>query len=276
MRYRFFRFSLLVCTVLVAGLSWTGCDTMPGVEDSSRTAPVVKAGPVLVSPEVLDTDGLSFSNGKASAEITVSLDIFDADRDATTAFVVIQSPVVGAAPAGKVEVNVAGNGPLSVRVPFELSEGASGNYQVVIFATDSSELMSNQVFGTLQVTAGSEPPVIDQIDIPATVIRPAQGQPSINVPIVAHVSDPDGLDNILGVDVIVNGAVTLKLCDDGGQGTCNAGFGSSGDVTAGDGLFTLTIQLSSSNAAGENVFEFTAIDRSGLRSAQVARIIEVN
>jgi len=273
MRYRFSRFLLPLALIATV---WVGCDSAPGVEDGAYSAPVVHPGSVLVSPGVLDTDGLVFTNGKASAEVTISLDLFDEDQDATKAFVVIQSPVVGAAPAGTVEVGVPGNGPLSLRVPLELSEGASGSYQVVVFATDSKELISNRIFGTIQVVAGSEPPVIDFIDIPSTITRPAAGEPALSVPIVAHVSDPDGLDNILGVDVIVNGSVTLRLCDDGGQGNCNAGFGSSGDVTPGDGLFTLTIQLTSSNAAGANVFEFTALDRSGLRSAQVAKIIEVN
>ena len=62
----------------------------------------------------------------------------------------------------------------------------------------------------------------------------------------------------------------------GGQGTCNAGSGTSGDVTAGDGLFTLTILLEASNSAGSKIFEFTAVDRSGLRSETVVRIIEVD
>ena len=67
----------------------------------------------------------------------------------------------------------------------------------------------------------------------------------------------------------------LQLCDDGGDGVCNPGFGSSGDETAGDGRFTITLQLDSSNAAGETTFEFRAIDRAGLVSETVTRTIIV-
>ena len=253
-----------------------GCDTMPGVENLDAVAPVVTPGTAFVAPEVIDTDLLTFENGSATTEVTLHLRVEDADGDVKTVFAVIQSPVVGAEPAGELEQTVAGNGDLTLKVPFTLREGASGTYQVVVFASDTRERISNRIFGSLIVTAGSEPPVIDEIDIPTTITRPAEGEPALVIPIVVHASDPDGLDNILGIDMIVNAAATLRMCDDGGVGVCNAGAGSSGDVLAGDGKFTVTIQLESRNQPGQYVFEFTAIDRSGLRSAQVARIITVN
>ena len=77
------------------------------------------------------------------------------------------------------------------------------------------------------------------------------------------------------MQVEVNGTSTLQLCDDGGGATCNALFPNSGDVTAGDGLFTLTIELESSNTPGDNIFVFKAIDRAGLESETVTRIIVV-
>lgn len=253
---------------------------MPGIEDGGQSAPEVhpvsNPGNAFVSPEILDTDRLTFVNGKASTEVTVSVNLFDADLDLSKVFVVIQSPVIGAATAGEATLNLSNNGARSIKVPLEISEGASGVYQVVVFATDRGERISNRIFGSVTLTAGSEPPVITQIDIPSSVTRPGAGQPPLNVAMVVHVDDPDGRDNVARVEVLVNGAVTLNLCDDGSQGTCNAGFGVSGDVQASDGKYTLTIQLDSNNAAGQNVFEFVAIDRSGLRSTPVTKTIQVN
>jgi hypothetical protein len=273
MRYWFFRSFLLI---VISGVLSAGCDTMPGNESGIQNTPEVHPGEVFVSPEIIDTDRLDFVNGKATTEISVSVTLTDEDLDVSKVFVVVQSPVNGANPAGEVEILVSRSGPRTIAVPLELSEGASGVYQVVVFAADSGERISNRIFGSVLVIAGSEPPVITQIDIPTSVTRPGPGQPPISVSIVAHVTDPDGLDNIARVEVLVNGFSTLRLCDDGGQGTCNSGFGVSGDAVAGDGLFTLTIQLDSNNAAGNNFFEFTAIDRSGLRSPGVSRTITLN
>lgn len=281
MRYWFFRsfFLVLVVAPLVAG-----CDSMPGIEDGGQRAPEVHPGiqpgvhpgSVFISPEIIDTDRLTFVNGKATSEITVSVNFFDADLDLSKVFVVIQSPVTGAAAAGETTLNLSNNGSRAIKVPIEISEGASGVYQVVVFATDSGERISNRIFGSVTLLAGSEAPVITQIDIPTSVTRPGAGLPPVSVAMVVHVDDPDGRDNVARVEVLVNGAVTLNLCDDGGQGTCNAGFGVSGDTQASDGKYTLTIQLDSNNAAGQNIFEFVAIDRSGLRSASVTKIIQVN
>ena len=276
MRLRVYPIRYYFPFLLIISLVWVGCDTLPGTESAGNSAPEVSPGSVFVNPEVVDTDRLAFTDGKASTEITVQVNLFDADGDVRNVFVVVQSPVVGAAPAGEFKQQVNGGGLRTFTVPISISEGASGAYQVVVFASDRTERMSNRIFGMLTVTAGSEPPVIDSVDIPDAVTRPAEGQPSIVLPIVAHVSDPDGLDNVLFVEVVVNATTTLNMCDDGGLGVCNAGFGSSGDEQAGDGKFTHTIQLASTNAAGQYLFEFTAVDRSGLRSAQVARILTVN
>jgi hypothetical protein len=76
------------------------------------------------------------------------------------------------------------------------------------------------------------------------------------------------------VDVLVNGGVTLRLCDDGGQSGCNPGFSAgSGDAVAGDGYFTLTLIVESTNSAGVNTFVFEAVDRDGLRSEPLSRSI---
>jgi hypothetical protein len=44
---------------------------------------------------------------------------------------------------------------------------------------------------------------------------------------------------------------------------------------AGDGRFTLTVQVESANAPGENTFAFQAFDRSNLESEVVLKSITV-
>ena len=97
----------------------------------------------------------------------------------------------------------------------------------------------------------------------------------MEIPIVVTVEDPDGIANVSRVEMLVNGSGPLFLCDDGGNGVCNAGFPPSGDEVAGDGRFTITIQLDASNSPGDNLFEFTAVDRGGLESATEQRTVEV-
>ena len=262
---------IVICALCVAA-----CDTAPGVEDLSDTPPQIHPASSFVAPRALDIVPLTVKDGFVESSLTVSVSFSDADRDVSTLFVVVQSSIAGEDPIGELETNVSGNGEATFQVPLRIPEGAAGVYQVVAFASDTRGAISNQVFGTFEVLAGNEPPVIIQIDIPDTITRPAAGQPAISVPMVVQVSDPDGLQNVQKVEVQVNGAVSLQLCDDGGVGTCNAGFGVSGDVTANDGAFTLTIQLDANNAPGDNFFAFVVEDRAGLRSDVQTRTITVN
>lgn len=250
-----------------------GCDSAPGPLDPSAAAPVVTD--IQVSPTLLALDQLPGSGDTVSATVTVSAEVTDENRDLSTFFVVIRTAAASSTPLATTEVPLPGNGRIQASIPLTVSRASGGPFHVTAFASDVAGNLSNVVYGTIEVSASSEPPVITAIDMPSQVTRPATGEPPLSIPIVATVEDPDGIDNVAFVEVIVNGGATLRLCDDGGAGVCNAGFGASGDATAGDGQFTLTIQLDSSNAAGTNTFEFRAVDRSGLRSAVEVRTIEV-
>jgi hypothetical protein len=250
-----------------------GCDSAPGPLDPASAAPVVSD--IQVSPTLLALDQLSGSGDTVSATITVSADITDENQDLSMFFVVIRTAAASNAPLATTEVPVPGNGRIQVSIPLTVSRAAGGPFHVTAFASDVAGNLSNVVYGSIDVQASSEPPVITAIDMPSQVTRPATGEPPLSIPIVATVDDPDGIDNVAFVEVIVNGGATLRLCDDGGAGVCNAGFGASGDATAGDGQFTLTIQLESTNSAASYTFEFRAVDRSGLRSAVEVRTLEV-
>lgn len=262
--------------VFLGSLVWFGCDTMPGTEDVDAVAPILQSRNELIAPQVIDSDLIEVTAGTLSSEITISVSASDGDGDLAMLYAVIQDPAAGGSKIGSSEMSLPGNGNYILKMPVDFPEGSIGSYQVVVFASDTGGRMSNRLIGQVEIVAGSLPPVIGSIDIPSSITRPASGQPPILIPIVVSVSDPDGAANVLGVDIVVNGGSTLKACDDGGQLVCNVGFGSSGDATAGDGKYTLTIQLNSDNAAADYQFDFTAIDRSGLRSETITRIMTVN
>jgi len=260
--------------IIALGVFNFACDSAPGPEDLSASAPVISN--MSVTPDLLALDLIAGGDETVDALITVSLDASDVDGDLKSVFFIVRSPFAGQATIAEEEVNASNSGRTESTLSITIPRASAGSYIVTAFASDDAGRMSNRIFGSIEVTSGSVAPSIDQIDIPDVITRPAPGEPAINVAMVAHVSDPDGADNVAFVEVVVNGVVTLRLCDDGGQGTCNSGFGSSGDMTQGDSLFTLTIQLDSNNAPGQNTFEFTAVDRSGLRSETLLRVISVN
>jgi len=266
-------FSCLV-VMLLAGAIW-GCDSSPGPAEPGQHAPVVSN--LSFDPANVLLDSLppgSVVDGIATFSIDLSVDVADADGDVDRLFVLVQSPLKSDEPVASTGVELTGNGRVSTSVSIEIPSGETGIYSVKAFVSDAAGHLGNQVIGSLIVDSSSEPPVIDQIDMPDRITRPAQGQPAVVVLMVAHVSDPDGLSNILRVSATINGS-EFNMCDDGGVGNCNPGFANSGDLTAGDGLFTLAIQLDSTSQPGSYEFEFKATDRAGLDSETVVRTFVV-
>jgi len=262
--------ALLTASVLIL----SGCDSAPGPDPVDDASPRVEN--IQVTPDVLALDQMGGGGDTVTATITVSADVSDDDDDLATFFVVVRSALAGQEPLAQTELPIAGSGPMQATIDLTVSRAESGRFTVSVFASDTRGHLSNVAYHVIDVSATSEPPEINQIIMPDRVTRPAAGEPPVSIALVVEASDPDGLDNIAFVQVIVNGGTSLRLCDDGGQGVCNAGFGAtSGDLQAGDGQFTLTIQLDSSNAAGTNTFEFSVVDRSGLRSATEVRTIVV-
>lgn len=254
----------------VAGVYIAGCDSGPGPVDLDGRSPVVDH--LEFSPTMVSSGG---TDDTIEADLTVQVDASDPDGDLQTVFIIVQSPVPGEAPVGTAEIDAVDDGRYSADLTLSLPRGLAGTFPVVAFASDAEGRISNRAVGTLMVEGGADPPIITGVDLPATVTRPGPGEPPVTITITATVDDPDGLGNVLRVETLVNGSATFLLCDDGGSGTCNPGFGSSGDQVAGDGVFTLTIQIESSNAPGVNEFVFTAFDRTGLESEPVTRTITV-
>jgi hypothetical protein len=263
-------------TVGLLGLSLSACDTAPGATDLEESAPIVSS--LALSPGTINLDDIppeEITNEVAHVTVTVQVNIDDEDGDARSLYIFVLPPDATSATAGEQIVEITGNGQMSADVELAIPTAETGAYTVKVYASDALGQLGNQTTGSLDVTASSDPPVIESVDLPSVIVRPGAGEPAVEVPIVVTVSDPDGLGNVLRVEMLVNGSGPLFLCDDGSVGVCNAGFPPSGDVTAGDGQFTITIQLDANNAPGQNVFVFKAVDRSGLESATEERIVEV-
>ncbi len=179
----------------------------------------------------------------------------------------LRSPTVDAEPVLTQMMNGSGNGPYQLTREVELPRGETGNYTLLIYAVDDEGQLSNLVRGTFTLENRGEPPVIASVEAPDTVQRPAAGEQTL-VEIVAVVSDPDGLANLSRV-VFWNTAAPadrFDLVDDGLNG---------GDDVAGDGRYTITVQVASDNAPGPRVFAFQATDRAGLESNVVEKTITI-
>lgn len=268
---------LFVYTASVVIIGVMGCDTAPGPRDIDQSAPVVSD--LEFSPLSVNLDNLapgSIVDGIANFSLEIEITITDADADLELLYLFVLPPDSQSPTAAESIVPISSNGTVSITMNVSIPTAETGTYTVKVYASDLEGQLGNLATGSLQVDASSSPPVITDIDMPVVVTKPNEGEPPLLIPIVARVTDPEGLANILRVELIVNGSgPPILLCDDGSAGECNTDFPPSGDVLAEDGLFTVTIQLDASDAPGDNEFIFTAFDRSGLASESVTRILLV-
>lgn len=263
--------TFLIALALMLG----ACDSAPGALDPLSQPPVVSD--LDYTPRAVSIDDLPSSavvGDFVSVTVDVSARAVDPDGDLDRVSFVIQSPIRASEAIGSGDLTAGAGGRFSGRVEVQFPKALTGPYVLIVYASDASGKLGNEVRGTIELTATGNPPVIEEIIAPDRVQRPAAGQPPVPIAIIARVSDPDGLANVARVEVRFDGGSPLLLCDDGGQGTCNPGFGS-GDAASGDGQFTLTIQVDAGNSPGPRTLEFIATDRSGLQSEPQTRVLTI-
>ena len=159
------------------------------------------------------------------------------------------------------------NGP----VVFTIEESEIGRYTIEFFATDQSGLTSNALQRTLTVVRQqNSPPVISNLQAPDTVQLPQTGSVVFDMSVDA--SDPDGLNDVAEVffQSLASSDSTFKfqLKDDGNTQV-------SGDITSGDGTYSIRIQLDSTDKTGPFPFRFEAIDKSGAASNTILHTLIV-
>jgi len=255
-----------------------GCDTAPGPEDASLRPPVVSdftwAPGVVIVEELPEQD---VQGGIASVTITAQVTARDPDGDLARVSWIVRGPAAGSSELDGGDMTPLGGGRYSMEETVGFQTAVPGRHTLLVYAVDRSGRLGNDVRGVIDVQASGTPPEITGVEMPSSVVRPAVGEPPVPVVIVVSAEDPDGLANILRVEMRVDGGAPLSLCDDGGEGACNPALSqaSSGDEVDGDGRFTVTLQVESTNAAGLRTLTFEAVDRSGLRSEAVQRTLDI-
>lgn len=265
---------LRVVVVLFVAIGISSCDSAPGLEEDRGTPPDLESftfSPNLVVFEALPPEQIVDEN-MAKISLDLNVNISDADEDIETVSYIVRSPISPYDIVAQGELAGSGGSGSYLGIgELLLSKGSIGKYTILVFATDSKGNISNQARGSLDFqTEGGDPPVILAITAPDSVSRPAPEQAAILVNIIAEVTDPDGLDNVAKVVLRTISNQEFPLLDDGG----NDGS-PSGDAVAGDGMYTITIQVESTNGLGPNTFRFQATDRSGFESNIVEKTITI-
>ena len=237
-----------------------GCDSLPEETETISRPPVLSN--LSYTPRQLDLGIMPGAIVDGNARINFSVSVFASDPDGSVQQVnmVLRSPTIGSAPLANVELSTTGDGQYSVTYTQEVPEGETGDYTIELYAVDDTGMLSNRVLGTFTLLNVQDPPVITTVEAPDTVQRPSEGTTSFQL--VAVVSDPQGIANVSTVTAwnVNTPQAIFGLFDNGISG---------GDETAGDGRFTATVQISSTNATGVNTLAFQATDRAGLKSEVV-------
>jgi hypothetical protein len=148
-------------------------------------------------------------------------------------------------------------------IEFARKRGDVGDYRVDVFGTDEWGTNLNSGVSKFRLTYGSRAPEIIAVNAPDTVDLQLQ---TLVILITAEVRDESGLADIKQVyfrSFLPNGRPgndgnPIYLVDDGSTG--------SGDLTPGDGLYSVKVQMPSDTPKGEYRFEFRALDYSNLSS----------
>ena len=255
-----------------------GCDSTPGPAPLNVYPPVLQDfsfTPRRVVHALLDEDQIFGDSVRISLTIQVSVQTHQVPVESV--HFVVRKPETRSDPLVTGTLATTGGTDYSQTVPLTLSALDLTTYTVMVYAVDAAKNVSGEARGALEyvrVFEPGSPPVLVELIIPDSLQRPAAGSPAKSLSFVARVSDPDGLQDIERVDFWnANAAGTrIVMCDDGGLRPCGASE-SSGDVAAGDGLYTRRVFISSENALGANTLVFEAIDRAGLRSPQLSHTI---
>jgi len=239
-------FLLFAAWSLLLAATLSSCDSAPGADALDQRPPVLSA----------------FSYTPQS--IVLEQIPRDLDNDVEEVAFVLQSPLPGADPVATGLLGPQGQGAYGTQVNVEIPTATVGAYTLLVYASDRSGLISNQVRGSVTFFATGSAPVIESVEAPATVTIPAAGETE-RFSVVATVTDPDGLGNLLRVFVTNPGGTEFTMCDDGGQVACG-GFVSSGDETADDGRYTVTFEIDDTTPNATFEFRVQAVDRAGLSS----------
>lgn len=253
-----FLFSALGLIVMLSG-----CDSAPGVGDLIPNPPTLSD--FSFTPVEFEHTG---SSDTAQIPLQLGVTVANPSGGVLTVDYFVRRQFNDALVAQGTLSSAAGGryeGGETVSVP----RGEIGMYVITVTVVDDMGNVGNIVTGLLRFASENlGPPVIEDVEFPPTVTRPAEGEPPVLVPVIATVSDPDGLGNITSV-FTSTGGIDFEMLDDGGFGSI------SGDEIAGDGRYTVTFQIESTNSGNDLDLTLQAIDGFGSESEVVAITIIV-
>ena len=177
-----------------------------------------------------------------------------------------------------------GDGIYTSTVNLRLSTTTLGTYSVKFHCVDNSGLVSTAAYQTIQLfNADNHAPVISNLEMPDTVII-SRDDETHDVKLSVKVDDQEGL-----VDIAItyftskrpDGSIagTYQMYDDGNK-VIQQIFGGysarSGDATADDGIYTVTIPITPDVAAPTyRDFTFQARDQSNVKSNSITKRIHL-
>ena len=199
------RSAWLVATCVCGLLSLLpACDSAPGPEQVGLRPPVLldfSYSPQRVFYNLLPPDQIQ--DGQVT--VTLELSVIARGEDVPIEFVafVVQSPESLVDPIATGRLPQESGDRYSVSTTIAISADEIRSYTIVVYAVDEAKRVSGEVRGVLEydrVFDAGSPPVIESVEAPASVTRPAAGDPAVALKLVAVVSDPDGLNEIEKVE----------------------------------------------------------------------------
>lgn len=248
---------------------FSSCDKTPGLVDSAQT------GRNLLTNGSIKPTEFSFGNqAEGDTTLTIHLNVEVADTTALSGVPRFQLSDIAAdsiLSRGFLNNYDDATHQFSGSVHLTVNTNQFAEFSLFLYAENKQGLLTNTFRAVITINgAEGSPPQLISASNPDTVQIPASGNQIIVFQ--AKVTDPDGQDNIDRVLFDLISANTGKLAgspfqlyDDGGRNDVGGGA-RSGDIAAGDSVYTRTFQVGSQNTADKVTVKYYAIDKSGLSS----------
>jgi len=253
-----------------------------GVLDTKGNTPTVSAASV--TPDSINIDNLTPAGGNYAINTVVTLRASDPEGTNNLNSVTVQGIRPGASSQffqqflhddGVAPDVAAGDSIFSAEIQFEVTRALAGRYRIQFIAVDNEGNRSNVLEQTLFVTRNNSAPELDPQSLvaPNTVTLPIGG--SLLIPMNIAASDSDGIADIREVYFrsldSSNPTQKFFLQDDGNSSS------SSGDAVAGDGVFSIIVQLNDTGPPVRRTFRFAfqALDSFSDTSATVLHSLTV-
>jgi hypothetical protein len=266
-------------SILVLLLSFISCQK----EDTSMFDVVFSNQPIIksatIEPKTINLDSILIG-GEKKPEDTILVKfkataiVYDIDgfNDIATVNLEVINPIKNLT-LTRGDLQKINDSTFTLQTSFNVQRKDDGNYYVKFSARDKSNLPSNEIYLSLKLYRGNRPPFISDLKAPDTVF--VQDQTTL-IKITIKATDPDGIEDIKTVqfnsfkpDGTPSSGNPFKMYDDGNLS------GISGDDIAGDGIYSIIIQLPPNTQKGKYRFEFQAIDKSNASSNILTHYIYV-